>query len=168
MIYLFTGDGGGKTTNALGLALRCVGHKKTVLIIQFMKWWKNTGEVLIEEKLKPLYRIFQFGREGWHGFDNLTDYDEQLAEMGLAFAEIKARFEKPDLLILDELNLAAYCNLVREKDVMFMLNNIPKEVNVVITGRYAPQYLLDKADFVNEIIDVKHPEEMESVEGIQY
>ena len=56
-IYLYTGTGGGKTTNALGLALRSVGHGHKVVIIQFMKWWKNTGEYKIRKKLQPYYEI---------------------------------------------------------------------------------------------------------------
>ena len=79
-IYLYTGEGAGKTTNALGLALRSVGHKHKVIIIQFLKWWKNTGEFKIARKLVPYYRIYQFGRRGWHGFKNLTEKDKELAQ----------------------------------------------------------------------------------------
>lgn len=168
MIYLYTGEGGGKTSNALGLAMRCIGHKKKVLIIQFMKWWDKTGEMLIEKEFYPLYQIYQFGREGWHGFDNLTDQDKYDASMALAFAVEKAKYEKPHLLVLDEINLAAHCKLVKIKDVLNVLDELDAEMNIVLTGRYAPQELIDRADFVNEIVDVKHPSKLESVEGIQY
>ena len=85
-VYLYTGTGAGKTANALGLALRSVGHRHTVVIIQFMKWWKNTGEYKIRNMLKPHYEIYLFGREGWQGLNNLNEKDQKLAKEGLAFA----------------------------------------------------------------------------------
>jgi cob(I)alamin adenosyltransferase len=66
-IYLYTGTGGGKTANALGLALRTVGHRRNVLIIQFMKWWKDTGKYKIRKTLEPYYKIHQFGRKASTG-----------------------------------------------------------------------------------------------------
>jgi cob(I)alamin adenosyltransferase len=85
--YLYTGTGAGKTTNALGLALRSIGHKRKVIIIQFLKWWKNTGEYKIRHLLAPYYEIHQFGRKGWIGLDNLDERDRRLAEKALNFAE---------------------------------------------------------------------------------
>ena len=99
-IYLYTGTGGGKTTNALGLALRCVGHGLKVVIIQFMKWWKETGEYKVRERLAPYYEIYQFGRKGWIGLDNLTEEDRQLAKKGLEFARKIVREKKPHLSLI--------------------------------------------------------------------
>ncbi|MBS7621640.1 cob(I)yrinic acid a,c-diamide adenosyltransferase, partial [Candidatus Bathyarchaeota archaeon] len=110
-IYLYTGTGAGKTTNALGLALRSIGHKHKVVIIQFLKWWKNTGEYKIRKMLAPYYEIYQFGRRGWHGLSNLGEEDRKLAKKGLKFAEKIVREKKPHLLVLDEINLALHCNL---------------------------------------------------------
>ena len=76
-IYLYTRTGGGKTANALGLALRSVGHGRKVVIIQFLKWWKNTGEYKIRHKLEPFYEIYLFGRDGWIGLDNLGKEDKK-------------------------------------------------------------------------------------------
>jgi cob(I)alamin adenosyltransferase len=166
-IYLYTGKGGGKTVNALGLALRSVGHGHKVVIIQFLKWWKNTGEYKIREILKPYYEIYMFGREGWKGLNNLGEEDRRLTKEGFEFTK-KVVAKKPDLLILDEINLALYCKMLEIEEVLDFLEIIPEETDVVLTGRYAPQELLDRADFVNEVKDIKHLDEMVTREGIQY
>jgi len=167
-IYLYTGTGAGKTTNALGLALRSVGHKRKVVIIQFLKWWRKTGEYKIRSMLSPYYEIYQFGRKGWHGLGNLGEEDKKLAYKALKFAEKIVKEKKPHLLVLDEINLALYCKLLEVKDVLVLLDKIPKKTDVVLTGRFAPKELLERADFVNEIVDVKHPKEMVTTKGIQY
>jgi cob(I)alamin adenosyltransferase len=166
-IYLYTGEGGGKTTNALGLALRCLGHGYRVVIIQFLKWWKNTGEYKFQKKFQSLYKIYQFGRKGWIGLGNLDERDKELARNGLEFAK-KIVKEKPRLLVLDEINLALHCGLLEVNEVIDFLKTVPKETNVVLTGRYAPRELVIFSDFVNEIVDVKHPEEIPTVRGIQF
>lgn len=166
-VYLYTGTGAGKTTNALGLALRSVGHHHNVVIIQFLKWWKNTGENKVQAMLKPFYAIHQFGREGWHGLDTLDERDAKLAQKALAFARKTAQ-EKPHLLVLDEVNLAVHCGLLDVKDIIDFLDAVPAETDVVLTGRFAPRELFDRADFVNEILDIKYPDETVTTEGIQY
>jgi cob(I)alamin adenosyltransferase len=167
-IYLYTGTGGGKTTNALGLALRSVGHGHKVVIIQFMKWWKNTGEYKIRKKLEPYYEIYQFGRKGWIGLGNLGEEDKKLAKKGLEFAKKILGEKKPHLLVLDEINLAVHCKLLDSSEVLDLLNKIPKKTDVVLTGRYASKELIDRADFVNEVRDIKHPKEIPTTKGIQY
>jgi cob(I)alamin adenosyltransferase len=166
--YLYTGTDAGKTTNALGLALRSVGHKRKVVIIQFLKWWKNTGEYKIQNMLTPYYEIYQFGCRGWIGLGNLGEKDRKLAEKALKFAEKIAKQEKPDLLVLDEINLALHCKLLEAQQVLDLLDKIPKKTDVVFTGRYAPKELVDKVDFVNEVVDVKYSSEMVTTKGIQY
>ncbi len=167
-VYLYTGTGAGKTTNILGLALRAVGHRQKVVIIQFLKWWKNTGEYKIRNRLKPYYEIHLFGRKGWKGLKSLGEKDRQLAEKGLEFARKVVKEKKPRLLGLDELNLALYCKLLDVKDVIKFLDNLPKSTDVVITGRHAPRELIKRADFVNEIKAVKMPKKLKSRAGIQY
>jgi cob(I)alamin adenosyltransferase len=169
--YLFTGTGAGKTTNALGLALRSVGHERKVIIIQFLKWWKETGEYKISEMLKPYYEIYQFGREGWIGFKNLTEEDKKLCKDALDFSLDIVKTKKPNLLILDEINLAIYLKLISVEDVLNLLKqilDISKETDVVLTGRFAPKELIENVDFVNEIIDVKHPDKIPTTPGVQY
>ncbi len=184
-IYLYTGNGPGKTTNALGLALRCVGHKKKVIIIQFMKWWKKIGEYKIKDRLKPYYEIYQFGVPGWIKLSktkrrtfkidgktikvrDIKDLDKIRAEEGLEFARKIVKEKKPHLLVLDEINLAVHAGLLDVKKVLEFLDEIPKETHVVLTGRYAPKELIDRADFVNVIEVVKMPDKLVTTKGIQY
>ena len=181
-IYLYYGTGGGKTTNALGLALRTVGHGKSVVIIQFLKWKKDIGECLVSCKLKPYYEIYQFGREAWLGEEEKTaefggdkfnvesvkSHDKELACKGLAFAEQVLREKKPHLLVLDEINLAAQWRLIDVKDVIKLLDKLPEETTVVMTGRLAPKELIERADFVNVVQEVKMPKRFRLTEGIQY
>jgi cob(I)alamin adenosyltransferase len=167
-VYLYTGTGAGKTTNALGLALRSIGHKHRVIIIQFLKWWKNTGEFKIKKMLAPYYEIYQFGRKGWIGLSNLGDEDKKLAQKALEFAEKIVEEKKPNLLVLDEINLALHRKLLDVRKVLEFLDEIPKETDVILTGRFAPKELLDRADFVNEVKDIKYPKETVTTKGIQY
>ena len=167
-VYLYTGTGAGKTANALGLALRSVGHKHKVIIIQFLKWWKNTGEYQIKDMLAPYYEIYQFGRKGWIGLGNLDEEDKKLAHKALDFAARIVEEKKPHLLVLDEINLALYCQLLEANEVIRLLDSLPAGTDVVLTGRYAPKELLERADFVNEVKEVKYPRETVTTKGIQY
>ena len=181
-IYLYTGTGGGKTANALGLALRSVGHNKKVVIIQFLKWKKDIGEYMIKDRLAPYYEIYQFGREAWLGekdktaefagekFDveSVKSHDKELAKKALDFAAQVLREKKPHLLVLDEIGLAAQWKLLEVKDVLKLLDNVPEETTVVMTGRLAPKELADRADFVNVVQEVKMPKRFKLTEGIQY
>lgn len=181
-VYLYFGTGGGKTTNALGLALRSVGHNKRVVIVQFFKWKKDIGEVLVRDKLVPYYEIYQFGREVWLGekeqtaefggekfaVENVKNHDKQLAKEALDFAAKVMREKKPHLLVLDEIGLATQWRMLEVKDVLKLLENIPKETTVVMTGRLAPKDFIDRADFVNEVKQVKMPKHFKITEGIQY
>lgn len=166
-IYLNTGEGAGKTTAALGLALRAVGHGKKVIIIQFMKGRKNIGEWKIQKKLKPLYEIHQFGRPGWVDVYNPSEKDRQLAQEGLKFAWAALK-RKPNMLILDEINIAAWCGLLDKKDVLRLLKAVPQKTTLVMTGRRAPKEFIAAADFVNEMRPIKFPKKMRAVRGIQY
>jgi cob(I)alamin adenosyltransferase len=181
-VYLYTGTGGGKTANALGLALRSVGHGKSVVIIQFLKWREDIGEYLIKNRLAPYYEIYQFGREAWLGEKEKTEefagekfevecvksLDKELAGKALDFARKIMREKKPHLLVLDEIGLAAEWKLVSVEDVLELLDNVPKETTVVMTGRLAPRKLVDKADFVNVVQQIKMPKDFKLTEGIQY
>ncbi len=181
-IYLYYGTGGGKTSNALGLALRSVGHKKTVVIIQFLKWKEGIGECLIKDRLAPYYEIYQFGREAWLGeqakivefggekftVECIKSRDKELARKALDFAAKVLREKKPHLLVLDEIGLAVHWKLLSIKGVLKLLDNVPEETTVVMTGRFAPKELVDRADFVNVVQEAKMPRDFKLTEGIQY
>jgi cob(I)alamin adenosyltransferase len=168
MIYLYTGTGAGKTTNALGLALRAIGHGRKVVIIQFMKGRRDVGEYKVRKRLKPLYEIYQFGGKGFITPGKHTSKDVELAKKALKFAEEAVRKRRPFLLVLDEINLAVAWGLLKAEEVLSFLGRIPKRTNVVLTGRYAPKELIERADAVNEIVEIKYPREMITQRGIQY
>jgi cob(I)alamin adenosyltransferase len=172
-IYLYTGDGAGKTTNGLGIALRAIGHGNHVLMVQFLKWKKEIGEYRVQFQSPYIHDHFlvrQFGRNGWIGFDNLTTEDAILAKEGLLFAHNAINDENShfELLILDEINLAVHLKLITIKEVELFLAHMPENINIVMTGRSAPQELMDMADVVNEIRELKAPKEFINEKGVQY
>ena len=166
-IYVYTGEGAGKTTAALGLALRSVGQNNKVIIIQFMKGRKDIGEWKVKDALAPNYEIHQFGGEDFIDLKNPKEVDYKMAKEGLEFAK-KILGRKPNLLILDELNLVSRIGLLKIGDVLNLLKKIPKETDVVLTGRYAPKEFLEVADFVNEVKIVKQPKKIVLKRGIQF
>lgn len=166
-VYLWTGNGWGKTTSALGTALRAIGHGYKVIVIQFMKGWGDKiGEYKIRNKLR-LYEIRQFGRKGWIDLKNPTVKDKELARRGLEFAYESAK-KKPFLLILDEINLAVKTKLLLEKDVIKFLDSVSAKTNVYLTGRGATAGLRKRADYVNEIRMIKGPKKLTGEKGIDY
>lgn len=177
LVYLWTGEGAGKTTSALGVALRCVGHRKNVVMIQFLKGRKDIGEYKIQRKLSPYYSVYQFGGTEFIDPKNPSPDDFKRAKKGLEFAKHILK-TKPFLLILDEINLITgpktihgkrYKGLLDVKDVISFLNSVPRQTIVYLTGRYAPKKLINRADFVNEIVLVKQPrKKIPPTKGIEY
>ncbi len=166
MIHLYTGDGGGKTTSALGVAMRTLGHGKKVVIIQFMKGRTDTGEYKIQKKLKG-FKIYQFGRkECIRPISKPLKEDYEFAEKGLKFVE-KVLKQKPYLLILDEVNLAAAVGLLKTSDVLKVLEKKSKNTHLIMTGRHAPEEFIRIADIVTTIEDVKRVERV-AQKGIEY
>jgi len=166
-IYLWTGNGWGKTTSAIGAAMRAVGHGYKVIVIQFMKGWGDkVGEYKIRKKIKN-YEIYQFGRKGWVDLKKPTKKDKELAQKGLKFAyEILKK--KPFMLILDEINLAVKIGLLDEKEVLKFLSKIPAKTTVYLTGRNATPGLRKKANYVNEVRMLKGPKKLTGEKGIDY
>lgn len=155
-IHLYTGNGEGKSLTAFGLALRAVGHGYKVVIIQFLKGRKDIGEYKIKDRLSPEYEIYQFGREEFIDLSKPKPVDYELARRGLEFAW-KALEKKPRVLVLDEVNLAVAVGLLKVEDVIRFLDVVPEETVVVLTGRNAPRELIERADLVTEMHEVKHP-----------
>lgn len=156
MIHLYTGNGKGKTTAALGLGLRAAGHGYSVLMIQFMKGQVNYGELEAVESLAN-FEIVQYGRPDFVDKDNPAEIDIKLARDGLEHAGKVIRDGGCDLLILDEINVAVEWKLVSVEDVLQLLESKPADMEVVLTGRYAPQSFVDLADTVTEMKEIKHP-----------
>jgi len=167
VVYLWTGIGAGKTTSALGTALRQAGHRHKAIIIQFMKGRKDIGEYKIRNRLKPYYEIYQFGKRGWVNLKKPSKKDRELAKKGLAFA-YKCLKKKPYLLVLDEINLAVAIGLLSAKEVIKFLDDVPAGTSVYLTGRYAPKALIDRADFATEFVTLKQPKKITARKGIEY
>jgi len=152
-VQIYTGNGKGKTTAAFGLALRAAMSGKKVFIGQFVKNMKY-NETRIENYLDNI-QIKQFGR-GCFIYEKPEDADKEAAKKGLdECGEILAGGEY-DLVILDEINIALYYKLFEVSDVINVLYNKAEKTEVVLTGRYAPQELIDMADLVTEMVEVKH------------
>jgi cob(I)alamin adenosyltransferase len=166
-VYLWTGLGWGKTTSALGAAMRCAGHGLKVIVIQFMKGRKSIGEYKVMRLLSPEYEIHQFGREGWVNLNKPSKKDKEFAAKGLRAARAAAK-RKPFLLVLDEINLAVATGLLSEEKVIKFLDQIPPSVHVYMTGRYATPKLVMRADYVNEVVMIKGPKKLTGEKGIDY
>ena len=155
-VQVYTGNGKGKTTAALGLALRAAGHGLRSYVGQFLKG-QVYGELIAARKLKPLITIEQFGRKGFvHVTENPDEEDIRRARAGLEKcrrAMLSGRFA---IIVLDEINVALHFRLLEEEDVHSLLDQKPADVEVVLTGRYAPPSLLRRADLVTEMKDKKH------------
>ena len=169
MIYLFTGEGGGKTIAALGLALRSVGQKHKVIMVQFLKGRTDTGEFKIARRLSPYFKVYQFGRKVLINLRKPSPVDVALARKGFDFVR-QAVKRKPKLLILDEINLVMAAGILPEKEVIGFLRSVPKSVDVVLTGRHASQRLYQIADGVSVIKKVKHVFDrgVKARKGIEY
>lgn len=162
MIYVKTGDGGDKTTSAMGVALRALGHGKRVVIVQFMKG-RFTGEMKAFSKFRNC-DFKQFGRGEWVYPGDVQEVDKRLAIEALKYA-IKSLSTNPFLLVLDEVNLACAFKLIKVKDVLALLKKA--KCHVVLTGRQAPKSFMCVADFVTEYTDLKR-KDVNARPGIEY
>jgi cob(I)alamin adenosyltransferase len=156
LIQVYTGDGKGKTTAALGLALRAVGHGMNVLMIQFMKGKSAIGEYKAAQKLAPCLTILPMGRETFVSKDNPDPKDIQIAREGFLLAQDAIQNKQYDVVILDEINVAVEYGLISFSDLLHLLNSKPEEVEIVLTGRNARPELLERADLVTEMVKRKH------------
>jgi len=168
LIQVYTGDGKGKTTAALGLALRAAGRNMKVLIVQFMKKW-DYGE-LHSVKLIPNITLETFGTKEfiYKGKAKKVDYEE--AEKAFSFGVEGMQSGNYDIVIFDELNMALYYELLDLNEVIEKLKGKSDNVEVVITGRKAPEEIIEIADLVTEMKEVKHPYQkgIEARRGIEY
>jgi cob(I)alamin adenosyltransferase len=169
MIQVYTGNGKGKTTASLGLALRASGQKKKVMMIQFMKGKVNYGE-LKSAKLLPGFTIKQFGRPAFVDKKNPAPADIKGAQEALDFAAKTIGSKKYDLIILDELNVALDFKLIPLDEVLLMLAWVPRDLELVITGRNAHPKVIKLADLVSEVREVKHyyQQGVQARKGIEY
>ncbi len=155
LVQVYTGDGKGKTTCALGLALRAIGQGFKVFMVQFLKSG-DTGEVESARRLAPDFTIVSFGIPG---FPKLSDPDPQTRERvreAFTLAREVILAGEHDLVILDEINLVLTYGLAPLPEMLEVLRRRPAHVEVVLTGRAAPPELVEFADLVTEMRPVKH------------
>ena len=153
-VHVYTGDGKGKTTAALGLALRAVGAGLKVYIGQFIKQGKFS-ELKALEKFSRNITVEQFGRKRFIG-KKIDEQDRKAAQNGLKHVREIMRGGKYDLIILDEINIVLHYGLIDESDVIDMLKNRNKQTEIVLTGRNAGKSIIDCADLVTEMRKIKH------------
>ena len=171
LVMVLTGNGKGKTTSAFGQALRVAGHGGRVLVIQFMKGSENYGEILAARRyFGDLVAVEQYGRHEFVDKANPLRVDLDLARKGLARATDVLAQGDFDLIVLDEINVALDFGLVSWEEVEAALAARRPEVDVLLTGRWAPPQLVQMADQVSEVLDIKHhfAESIPAREGIEF
>ena len=167
-IHLYTGNGKGKTTAAFGLALRAVGAGKKVFFAQFVKG-KNYSENEAIERLIPGITVKQYGR-GCFIVNTPEKEDFEAASAGLDQVDRTIQSGAYDVVVLDEACIAVYYALFTEEALIRILEKRPAGTEIVITGRYATQGLIETADLVTEMKEVKHyyTSGVKARKGIEY
>jgi cob(I)alamin adenosyltransferase len=159
LVIVYTGGGKGKTTAALGMALRAVGYGHKVCMIQFIKGSWHYGEMDSSKKLAPEFELVAIGK----GFVGILDDTspkedhEKYAEEAIKVCKDKILSEKYDLIILDEINYAVNLSLINIKNVVDLIKLKPKKLDLVLTGNHAKEEILKLADLVTEMKEIKHP-----------
>jgi cob(I)alamin adenosyltransferase len=156
LIQVYTGAGKGKTTAALGLALRAAGHRFRVLMIQFLKGGIAYGELKSAKRLSPYLTILPMGRECFVNKKDPHPVDRRWAKKGWEAAKEAVRGGKYQIIILDEVNVAIDYGLVPLEEILDLMKNKPEKVELVLTGRGAKPEVLREADLVTEMREIKH------------
>jgi len=169
LVQVYTGNGKGKTSAALGVALRAVGRGLQVYIIQFIKGGFDYGELHVTDRL-PNLQLKAFGRGRFITQKPPAKEDVKLAEDALNLAREVVVTGKYDVVILDEVNVALNLKLISLDAVLELIRAKPRYVELVLTGRYAPREIIEVADLVTEMMEVKHPfnKGFQAREGIEY
>jgi cob(I)alamin adenosyltransferase len=154
-IQVYTGNGKGKTTASLGLALRAVGRGLKVCVFQFIKGGGRYGEHLAAEKLAPLLTIIQTGRPGWVNTNDITE-DRRTAQEAFVRAKELLVSGDYDLFICDEINGATGFGLIDVEQVLELIGAKPEKTELVLTGRNADERVIEAADLVTEMREIKH------------
>ena len=168
-VQVYTGDGKGKTTAALGQALRASGHGLRIIVIQFMKGQIKYGELEAVKNI-PGFVIEQYGLPTFVDKDNPSKEDIELAKKGFERAKEVILSGEYDMVILDEANVALDYGLLKLDEVIDLIKKKPKNVELILTGRYAPQEILEIADLVTDVREIKHfyQKGIQAREGIEY
>jgi len=169
LVEIFTGSGKGKTSAALGMVLRALGQGFRVYIIFFMKGNYPYGE---RNMLPQLTNVsFQsFGHEQFVDPQNVKAEEREQAGEALQAARSAIASSKFDLVVLDEVNVAVAWKLIEVEDLLKLIDEKPQNVELILTGRYADQRLIERADLVTEMVEIKHPYQkgIKARKGIEY
>lgn len=182
MIFVFTGNGKGKTTSAIGMGIRSVGAGNRVLMIQFLKAGSSENEII--KKIRN-FNVKFFGRKGFFipqselkekpelkkkGVKPLTEKDLELFKKGFSEAKEAARSGKYQLLILDEIIIGLKFRLIKKREIIDFLEKHRKKLDIVLTGRYCPEEIIKVADLVTEMKEIEHPYKkgVKGRKGIEY
>lgn len=155
LLQVYTGDGKGKTTAAFGLAMRAVGKGFTVFIVQFLKG-RHYGELEAARMLSDRLKVVQSGLDSFVKKDEPTVEDLRLARRGLETAREAIMSGEYDIVVLDEVNVAIHLGVLEVEDVLPLIDERPPGVELVLTGRYAPEEFLERADIITEMKNVRH------------
>jgi len=159
LVIVYTGGGKGKTTAALGMALRAVGHNQKICMIQFIKGSWHYGEMDSLKRLEPELELVTMGK-GFVGIiDDKTPREEheKIAKEAIQISKEKIQSGKYDIVILDEINYAVNLDLVDVNDVLNLINSKPSNLNLVLTGNHTKNEIIEAADLVTEMKEIKHP-----------
>ena len=169
LVQVFTGDGKGKTSAAIGAVVRALGHGLRVYIVFFMKGDYPYGEHSILSKL-PNVTMDSFGTRGFVDPKNIKPEEKGEAEKALAAARKAMLSGSYDLVVLDEVNIAVAWKLVELAEVVRLIQEKPPNVELILTGRKADPKLVRMADLVTECLNIKHPYEkgITARRGIEY
>lgn len=172
LTIVYTGKGKGKTTAALGIALRATGYKKKICMIQFIKGSWHYGEMESSKRLEPEFEMVAIGK-GFVGIidDKSPKEDHQkVAKEAIKISNEKIQSGKYDIIILDEINYAVNLNLISLQDVLELIKSKPENVDLVLTGNYAKEEVIEAADLVTEMREIKHPFQkgIKAKEGIDF
>ena len=172
LTIVYTGKGKGKTTAALGIALRATGYKKKICMIQFIKGSWHYGEMESSKRLEPEFEMVAIGK-GFVGIidDKSPKEDHQkIAKEAIRISNEKIQSGKYDIVILDEVNYAVNLNLISLDDVLNLIKSKPENVDLVLTGNYSKEEVIEVADLVTEMKEIKHPFQkgIKAKEGIDF
>ena len=169
LVQLYTGDGKGKTTAAVGLAMRAIGKDLNVLMVQFLKG-RHYGEIETARRLSDRFKIIQSGLDEFVKRGEPSPEDLRLAHQGLEIAREAIMSGGYDMVILDEINVAVDLGVLAVEEVLPLIDDRPPGVELVLTGRDAPGEFLERADLVTEMKKIRHyyDKGVKMREGIEY
>lgn len=169
LVQVYTGNGKGKSSASFGLALRAVGRGLKVYIVQFIKGGFDYGELYVVDKL-PGLTLRAFGRGRFVSEKKPDKVDVDLAGQALETAREAVMKGEADIVVLDEINVALNLGLISVEEVLELIKRKPEHVELVLTGRNAPREIIQAADLVTEMIEIKHPYNagFKARKGIEY